>query len=258
MTPHNKAEKGDIAEIVLCPGDPLRAKYIAENFLEDYKLINDVRNMFAYTGYYKGKRITVFPSGMGIPSMGIYCYELYKFYDVEHIIRIGSCGAYSSDLNLFDTILVNNSYTFSNFALALTGVNNHLESASLFLNSKIEETFNELDEDKAFYDFTESTHPVTDNSSFRLIKCNSICSEIFDYYCDTEKYIATFPKEHHLIAAEMEASDLFATANYLGKNASCLLTVVDSHYKKEVASPEQRETSLNNMIKLALETALKL
>lgn len=91
MTPHNEAKKEDIARIVIMPGDPLRAKYIAENFLEDYKLVNSVRNMFAYTGFYKGKRITVMASGMGMPSMGIYCYELYKFYDVDTIIRIGSC-----------------------------------------------------------------------------------------------------------------------------------------------------------------------
>ncbi len=193
MTPHNRAEKGDIADIVLTPGDPLRAKYIAENFLEDYKLVNDVRNMFAYTGYYKGKRVTIFPSGMGIPSMGIYCYELYKFYDVQNIIRIGSCGAYHPNLNLLDTLLVNQTFTFSNFSLALTGVENHLESASPFLNAKIEETFNQLEVDKAFYDFTNGVSKMNDDSSFRLIKCNSICSEIFDYYCDTDRYIATFP-----------------------------------------------------------------
>jgi purine-nucleoside phosphorylase len=91
MTPHNEAKKEDIAKIVIMPGDPLRAKYIAENFLENYRLVNSVRNMFAYTGFYKGNRITVMASGMGMPSMGIYCYELYKFYDVETIIRIGSC-----------------------------------------------------------------------------------------------------------------------------------------------------------------------
>ena len=105
MTPHNEAKKGDITNIVIMPGDPLRAKYIAENFLDDYSLVNSVRGMYAYTGTYKGKRITVMASGMGMPSMGIYSYELYKFYDVEAIIRIGSCGAYSKDLNLFDIVL---------------------------------------------------------------------------------------------------------------------------------------------------------
>ena len=105
-TPHNQAQMGDIAKTVLIPGDPLRAKYIAENFLENARLVNTVRNMLAYTGTYKGKEITVFSSGMGMPSMGIYCYELFQFYGVENMIRIGSCGSYNKDLKLFDTILV--------------------------------------------------------------------------------------------------------------------------------------------------------
>ena len=104
MTPHNEAKKEDIANIVIMPGDPLRAKYIAENFLEDYSLVNSVRGMYAYTGYYKGKRLTVMAHGMGMPSVGIYTYELFKIYDVESIIRIGSCGGYTKDLNLFDII----------------------------------------------------------------------------------------------------------------------------------------------------------
>ena len=125
MTPHNEAKKEDIADIVLMPGDPLRAKYIAENFLENSKLVNTVRNMYGYTGFYKGRKITVFASGMGMPSMGIYAYELYKFYDVKSIIRLGSCGAYSENLNIFDTILVENSYTEGNFAYALEGKDCH-------------------------------------------------------------------------------------------------------------------------------------
>ena len=121
MTPHNEAKKEDIAKIVLMPGDPLRAKYIADTFLKDVKLVNSVRNMLGYTGTYKGKRLTVFASGMGMPSIGIYSYELYKFYDVDTIIRIGSCGAYTEELNLLDTILVDNSYTEGNYAFELTG-----------------------------------------------------------------------------------------------------------------------------------------
>ena len=106
-TPHNEANLGDIAKTVIMPGDPLRAKYIAENFLEDYRLVNQVRGIYAYTGKYKGKDVTVMASGMGMPSMGIYCYELYKFYEVENIIRIGSCGGYKPELKLFDIILAN-------------------------------------------------------------------------------------------------------------------------------------------------------
>ena len=131
MTPHISSKKEDIASIVLMPGDPLRAKYIAENFLENAKLVNSVRNIFAYTGNYKNKRITVFASGMGMPSIGIYSYELYKFYDVDIIIRIGSCGAYSEDLNLFDTILVEKSYTEGNFAYALNSINEHISEADI-------------------------------------------------------------------------------------------------------------------------------
>ena len=111
MTPHNEANKEDIANIVIMPGDPLRAKYIAENYLEDYKLVNAVRNIYAYTGFYKGKRITIMASGMGMPSMGIYSYELFKLYDVDYIIRIGSCGGYSPELKLFDVVLSENCFS---------------------------------------------------------------------------------------------------------------------------------------------------
>lgn len=162
MTPHISSKKEDIAKIVLMPGDPLRAKYIAENFLEDAKLVNSVRNMFAYTGYYKNKKITVFASGMGMPSIGIYSYELYKFYDVDTIIRIGSCGAYSEDLNIFDTILVDQSYTEGNFAYALNGSTKHTSSSTPSVNKVIEKTAKEI--------------------NIPYVKGNTLCSECFDYY----------------------------------------------------------------------------
>ncbi len=238
MTPHNEAKIEDIAETVLMPGDPLRAKYIAENFLSNVKLINQVRNMLSYTGTYKGKRITVFSSGMGMPSMGIYCYELYKFYNVQNIIRIGSCGAYSPDLNLFDTILVDKSYTLGNFSIALEAKEYHLIDSSNKLNEIIKETAN--------------------NNNIKLIEGNTICSEVFDYYCDLEKFLSMFPKDLNLIAAEMEAFALFSTAKLLNREASCLLTVVDSHYKNQEISPSERERSLNNMIQVALDSTLKL
>ena len=119
MTPHNEAKKEDIADIVIMPGDPLRSKYIAENYLTNYKLVNQVRGMYAYTGNYKGKKVTVMASGMGIPSMGIYAYELYKIYDVKSIIRIGSCGGYLQEEKLFDIILATDVYSESNFAYTL-------------------------------------------------------------------------------------------------------------------------------------------
>ena len=239
MTPHNEAKLGDIANVVLMPGDPLRAKYIADNFLENVTLINTVRNMFGYTGTYKGKKITVFASGMGMPSMGIYSYELYKFYGVETIIRIGSCGAYNEDLNLFDTILVDNTYTEGNYAYELNEEDCHLMQSSTQVNNVIENTAKEL--------------------NIPYIKGNTLCSDCFDYYVkDVNSLIARFPKELNIIGAEMEAFALFYNAKLLGKQASCLLSVVDSHYKNQEISATDRQTSLNSMIKLALESAIKL
>lgn len=239
MTPHINSKKEDIAKIVLCPGDPLRAKYIADNFLENARLVNSVRNMLAYTGKYKGKEITVFASGMGMPSMGIYCYELYKFYEVDAIIRIGSCGAYTEDLNLFDTLLVENSYTEGNFAKALNNANCHLIEADNSLNSIIKDT--------------------AKSQNINCISDNVLCSECFDYYIeDLNILLNRLPKELNIAAAEMESFALFYTAKYLNKKAACLLTVVDSHYKKQEISSEDREKSLNDMILLALESALKI
>ncbi|MBQ3408022.1 MAG: purine-nucleoside phosphorylase [Clostridia bacterium] len=239
MTPHINAKEGDISKIVLAPGDPLRAKYIAENFLEHYRVVNTVRNILAYTGLYKGKEITIFSTGMGMPSMGIYCYELYKFYGVEKIIRIGSCGAYSADLNIFDTLLVDKSYTEGNFAMALNNENCHLTQASQNLNKIIEKTATE--------------------QNLKCIKTNVFCGECFDYYiADLNTLLSRLPKEYNLTAAEMESFALFYTAKYLNKEAACLLTVVDSHAKKQEISSEEREKSLNDMIKLSLESCLKL
>ena len=239
MPIHCNAKKEDIAKTVLMPGDPLRAKYIAENFLENARLVNTVRNMLAYTGTYKGKEITVFSHGMGMASMGIYCYELYKFYDVENIIRIGSCGAYSEDLNIFDTILVDKSYTEGNFAYEWNEKDCHLIESSEFLNKIIESTAKEI--------------------NIPYIKGNTLCSDCFDGYLESiPNLIKRFPKELNIIGAEMEAFALFYMARYLGRQASCLLTVVDSHYKKQEISSEEREKSLNNMITLALESAIKI
>lgn len=237
MTPHISSKKEDIAKTVLCPGDPLRAKYIAENFLENSRLVNSVRNILAYTGTYKGKEITVFASGMGMPSMGIYCYELYKFYDVETIIRIGSCGAYDDSLNLMDTVLVKKSYTEGNFAKALNNKDCHFIESDLDLNNKIKQTAEKL--------------------NIKCIEGNALCSECFDYYIeDINTLLNRLPSDLKISACEMEAFALFYTAKYLNKKAACLLTVVDSHYKKQEISAEAREKSLNNMIILALETAI--
>ncbi len=223
MTPHIESKKEDIAPVVIMPGDPLRAKYIAENFLEEYRLVNNVRNIFAYTGKYKGKRITVMASGMGMPSMGIYSYELYKFYDVRAIIRIGSCGVYSEDINLLETILVEKSYTEGNFAKNMTGEDEHIAIADKDLNVLLE-------------------NKAKDNN-IKIRKENIACVECFDPYIENvEELVKRFPKEENIVGAEMESFSLFYTAKKLKRKAACMLTVVDSIFKKEsLSSRKQRE-----------------
>lgn len=236
-TPHNEANKGDIAKTVIMPGDPLRAKYIVENFFEDYKLVNSVRGMYAYTGTYKGKELTVMAHGMGIPSVGIYSYELYKFYDVENIIRIGSCGGYLPELKLFDIILSENVFSESNYALTLNNDDCHVVSASTKLNNIIEST------------------------ATSLVKGNTICSDCFDLYMsDVNKFLDRVPEGFNPIASEMEAFALFYNAKLLNKNAACLMTVVDLPLidVKNLVTAEERQNGLNNMIKIALDSAIKI
>ena len=239
MAIHNEAKIGEIAKTVLMPGDPMRAKYIAENFLEDYKLVNTVRGMYAFTGKYKGKEITVMASGMGMPSIGIYCYELYKFYNVENIIRIGSCGGHVDYLKVLDIVLVDKSYTEGNFAKNMTGVENHIVQSSSYLNEVIEQTAKELNQ--------------------KYVKGNMACTECFDPYLDDSmQFVNRLPEEYNLMGSEMESFALFFTAKHLGKNATCLLTVSDSLCTSEELTSEQRQNSMNEMIKLALESTLKL
>ena len=239
MVVHNEANKNEIAKNVIMPGDPLRAKFIAENFLEDYKLVNETRNMFAYTGKYKGKEVTVMGSGMGMPSMGIYSYELFKFYDVENIIRIGSCGAYSKELSLMDLILVEDSYTIGNYALGFGDKEEHSVLSSKELNNKIEDILNE--------------------KQLKYVKGSVACTECFDPYIENlNNVLKLFPEDKNIIASEMESFALFFNAKKLNKKASCILTVVDSIFEKEGISREEREKSLNNMIETALDTVVRL
>ena len=233
-TPHNEANLGDIAKTVIMPGDPLRAKYIAENFLEDAKLVNKVRNILAYTGKYNGKEITVMASGMGMPSMGIYCYELYKFYGVENIIRIGSCGGYIPELKLFDIILADNVFSESNFALTLNNDNCHIASSDKSLTDNIENT------------------AIKNNISIH--RGNTVCTDCFDVYMTAvNKFLKRIPENFNPLGAEMEAFALFYVAKMLDKKAACLMSVVDSKFIKDVATSEEREKGLNTMIKLALD-----
>ena len=238
-TIHNEANKGDIAKTVIMPGDPLRAKYIVENFFDDYKLVNQVRGMYAYTGNYKGKELTVMAHGMGMPSVGIYSYELYKFYDVENIIRIGSCGGYSPELKLFDIVLSENVFSESNYALSFNNDNCHIVNSNSELNNIIEET--------------------ALNNNINLIKGNTVCTDAVDFYMtDVNQFLKRVPDGFNPISSEMEAFALFYNAKFFDKKASCLMSVVDSKFIKDVATTEERQTGLNNMIKLALETSLKI
>lgn len=238
-TPHNEANIGDIAKTVVMPGDPLRAQYIAENFLDNYKLVNQVRGMYAYTGTYKGKEITVMAHGMGMPSVGIYTYELFKIYDVENIIRIGSCGGYKPELKLFDIILTENVFSESNYALTLNNDNCHIVSSNSDLNSIIENT--------------------AKDSNINVVLGNTVCTDCFDVYMtDVNKFLERVPDNFNPVAAEMEAFALFYNAKLLNKKASCLMSVVDSKFIKDIATPEERQTGLNTMIKLALDSAIKI
>ena len=234
-TPHNEANPGDFAKTVIMPGDPKRAELIAKNYLTDYKLINDVRGMKAYTGFYKGKKVSVMASGMGIPSMGIYSYELYKYYDVDTIIRVGSCGNYSEDLRLLDLILVEKTYTESNYALTLNNENVHIAEPSKEVNSKIEDT--------------------AKNMNIKLKKGTTLCSECFDVYMtDKSKCFERMPEDIKVIGAEMEAFALFYNAKVLNKKAATILTVVDDEIHGDSADSDTREKALTNMIELALES----
>ena len=235
-TPHIESKKEEIAPYVLMPGDPLRAKYIAENFLEDVKLVNQVRNMLAYTGTYKGKKVTVFASGMGIPSIGIYSYELYKFYDVKKIIRIGTCGSFNEHIKLLDVVLSQGAYCKTYFDKLLDGGSKNYIESSEDLNRKIMN--------------------VSKEKNIDLKYGKTITSDVFDLYCDDEeKFRSNFPNMNFL-SVEMEAYGLFYIANKLGKEAACLMTVVDSLYDKRSLSIKDRETSLNQMIEVALESVI--
>lgn len=174
---------------------------------------------------------------MGIPSMGIYSYELYHYYGVENILRLGSCGGYTKDLKMFDLVLVDHTFTESNYALSMNNKNCHYIGSSNQLNAKIEHTANTL--------------------SIPIVKANTLCGEVFDrYMTDMAKMQNRIPQEYNITGAEMEAFALFYNAHLLGKNASCLLTVVDSYYYHEEATASQRQESLNQMILLGLESAI--
>lgn len=232
-TPHNNAEVTDIAKSVLMPGDPLRSKFIAENFLENPKLVNNVRGVQGYTGTWKGKPVTVMASGMGMPSIGIYSYELFKFYDVENIIRVGSAGAYVPELKLFDVVIADGAYSESSYAIEQCGYEDDITYPSKELNEKL---INAAKENGI------EVHEGLIHSS-----------DVF--YRESKDYLDII-HEKNCLAVEMESFALFSNAKTLGKNAACILTISDSFVSPEETTPEQREKSFTDMMKIALDAAI--
>lgn len=227
----------DIAQVVLMPGDPLRAKYIAENFLEDAKLVTSIRNMFGYTGNYKGKKVTVMGSGMGMPSAGIYVWELIHYFNVQKIIRIGTCGAVSKEAGIGDIILADLVYSESNFAYTFNNYQEHTVKASEELNNDI------LSESK--------------NLDLKLHKGMMTTMDVFGPYVECDRILERIPKEYEILGEEMEAFGLIHVANSLGAKATAMATVVDSKFSDIVLTPEEREKNLNDMITLGLEAIIK-
>ena len=231
MTPHNEAKINEIAKTVIMPGDPLRAKYIAETYLEDYKLVNTGRNVYAYTGKYEGKDVTVMASGMGMPSIGIYSYELFKFYDVDKIIRVGSAGSYTKDLNLYDVVLVNGCYSESSYAKTQNGCEDNMMYANETLNFYIKQ--------------------AADENNIPITVANIHSSDVF--YKEDNNFKELYEK-YGCMCVEMESFALFHNANTLNKKAACILTISDSLVTKEETTSEERQKSFNKMIELALKS----
>ena len=231
--------KSDIAKLVLMPGDPLRAKYIAENFLENAKCVTSVRNMLGFTGTYKGVPITVMGSGMGMPSIGIYSFELFHFFDVQKIIRIGTCGAVSPKANINDMLLSERVYSESNFAYTFNNYRERVVMADEALNNDVMKAADEL------------------GLNDKLHKGMLTTMDVFGPYIDFERVLARIPKEYEVLGEEMEAFGLIHIANSMNKKATAIATVVDSKFSDVVLTIEERQTSLNNMIKLALEAIIK-
>lgn len=233
MTPHNSAKPGDIAKTVLMPGDPLRARFIAETFLENPVLVNDVRGIQGYTGIWKGQPVTVMASGMGMPSIGIYSYELYRDYGVENIIRIGSAGSYVKDVHVYDVVLATAAYSESTYAKTQSGFEGDTTLPSAALNDKLRASAKALD-----IDIKEG-----------LIHSSDV------FYRESSDYL----EEIHAkgcVAVEMESFALFANAQVLGKNAACLLTISDSFVEDTITTPEERQKNFTQMMKIALDAAI--
>ncbi len=229
-TPHNAAEKGQIAKTVLMPGDPLRAKYIAETYLENPVCFNEVRNMLGYTGTYQGKEISVMGGGMGMPSIGIYSYELYHFYDVDNIIRVGSAGAMQDVVNVMDIVIAMGACTNSNYADQY----------------QIPGTFAPIPD----YGLLEKAVGAARKRGANVKVGNVLSSDVF--YNDRKDFNDRF-RRMGVLAVEMEAAALYMNAARAGKKALCILTISDHLYKEAALSAKERETGFRQMMEIALE-----
>ena len=233
-TPHiNCADESLVAKTVLMPGDPLRAKFIADNFLTDVVEFNGIRGMYGFTGKYHGKRISVMGSGMGMPSIGIYSYELFNFYNVETIIRIGSAGSYDASLEVYDTVLVTEAYSESTFAKTAFGIRSKSLKSTNSVNNKLRK--------------------AADKLGITLKEAKIHSSDVF-YSTDANRWLEVRNK-YGCKCVEMESFALFANAKASGKKAACLLTISDSFISHEVTSSEERQKNFTNMMKVALELA---
>lgn len=235
-TPHISAKKEDIAKTVLMPGDPLRAKFIAETFLENSVLVNNVRGVQGHTGTWKGVPVTVMASGMGIPAIGIYSWELYNFYDVDNIIRIGSAGAMRDDLKLMDIVAGQGACTDSNFAHQFELNGTFAPIADYTLLSNCVEAAKEKGIDMKVGNILSS------DNFYSPLNCD-----------DSTKW-----RDMGVMAVEMEAAGLYMNAARAGKRALCICTISDHLYRSEALSSEQRQLSLTQMIEIALDTAVKM
>ena len=234
-TPHISAQKGDFAKTVLMPGDPLRAKFIAETFLEEARLVNNVRGIGGYTGFYQGKRVSVMASGMGMPSMGIYSYELFRFYEVDHIIRIGTAGAIRADIKLRDVVAGMGACTNSSFAQQYQLPGDYAPIASYRMLKTAVDTAKQLGID--------------------LIVGNLYSSDTF--YDEREDGLLRWQKMG-VLAIEMEAAALYMNAALTGKEALAICTISDCPLTGESSLSEERQTSFTQMMEIALQTAIRL
>ena len=230
-TPHIETDsQNKIAKTVIMPGDPLRAKYIAENYLEDMVRINTVRGMLGYTGTYKGHKVTVMGSGMGVPSMGIYSYELFEFYDVDRIIRVGSSGSYTTDLKVYDVVLVNETYAETNFVEIVTGEKTQFIKPTAELNAELEKS--------------------AERQDVKLKKVKAHCSDVF-YRKNFEDY-KDIAKKYGCECVEMETAALFANAKATGKQAAAVMTISDCLVSGQATTSSERQNAFTKMMEVAL------